>query len=149
MSNILSMIEPPSLDHILDHICFNWEVRIRARTDLLSIWPTISDKTLLRFTDLWNVQIAKSPPYPLSKWTEVQTEGLSGRFWRTLGLLLQRPDIYKKGLHWELVSPSLPYGKIELRTISLQEYGWQATSTGQYRIICGYDEETDTLWIKR
>lgn len=74
-------------------------------------------------------------------------------FWRVIGKVFRRTEWYERGT--ELVpDPVIRMPHIDHREIRLEQFGWQVNYprySGQqsqdYRLICGYDEVTDTLWV--
>jgi hypothetical protein len=77
-------------------------------------------------------------------------------FWRVVGKVFKRQDWYERGT--ELTpNPVFKLPKMSKREIKLETFGWkQEYSQKLYRnrqpeytyFDCGYDAETDTLWIR-
>lgn len=71
-------------------------------------------------------------------------------FWRIMGRVFKREHWYQRGT--ELVpDPVIKMPKLLRREIRLEEFGWRFVRgwrVDEGRFICGYDAETDTLWVR-
>lgn len=146
MNPLLHYLYALSADHSLPNELYQY---------VKNAHPQINDTTKLAFVPYLNWNLVKSDEdYYLVqryRWIWAGRPGCKGRVWRVIGALLDRADLFSKGIAWssQPAEPTLPTYTKQLR---LKGYGASKVGMGNridLVIYLAYEPSNDTLYIRR